>query len=71
MTTNTDQAENFARSAIAPLISATVMIANISWNATNTYSGSVPYAVAAEMLSRPRRSKPPSQRLPSGLNANE
>jgi hypothetical protein len=26
--------ENFARSAIAPLISAAVMIANVSWNPT-------------------------------------
>ena len=71
MTTKIAQAENLARSAIAPLISATVMIANISWKATNTYSGRVPYAVAALMLSRPRRSNPPSQRFPPGLNANE
>ena len=29
------QAPNFIRSAIAPLIRARVMIANIIWNATN------------------------------------
>jgi hypothetical protein len=39
---NTSQAPNFNRSDTAPEISATVMIANISWNATNTVAGKVP-----------------------------
>ena len=33
------QAPNRIRSAIAPKISAGVMIANIAWNMTNAYSG--------------------------------
>ena len=33
------QVKNFARSAIAPEISAGVMIANISWKAANTSTG--------------------------------
>ena len=32
----TSQEENFTRSAIAPLISAAVMTAKVSWNATKT-----------------------------------
>ena len=39
---NTSQALNFSRSETAPEINATVMIANISWNATNTFIGKVP-----------------------------
>ena len=37
--TNQNQAENFMRSAIAPVISAGVMIANIIWNAENDSGG--------------------------------
>src|SRR3984957_13392622 len=50
---NTNQAENFNRSATAPEINATVMIANISWKATNTAARSVPasgMSVAATWL---------------------
>ncbi len=36
---NSVQPQNFARSAIAPEISAGVMIANISWNITNASTG--------------------------------
>ena len=36
---NTAQAPNLVRSAIAPLISATVMTANVSWKAENMRSG--------------------------------
>ena len=36
---NTIQVENLARSAIAPLISATVMMANTAWKATNARAG--------------------------------
>jgi hypothetical protein len=39
---NTSQVENFTRSAIAPLISATVMIAKVSWKATKASSGILP-----------------------------
>src|SRR3984957_7375044 len=39
---NTSHALNFSRSETAPEINATVMIANISWNATNTVAGNVP-----------------------------
>ena len=39
---NTSQPPNFSRSATAPEISATVMMANINWNATNTVCGIVP-----------------------------
>ena len=33
--TNTTHAENFTRSAIAPLMSAVVMTAKVSWNIMN------------------------------------
>ena len=39
---NTSQPPNFSWSATAPEIRATVMIANISWKATNTVCGMVP-----------------------------
>ena len=38
---NSSQPPNLMRSATAPEISATVMIANINWNATNTVAGNV------------------------------
>ena len=40
--TNSSQPPNFSRSATAPEIRATVMMANISWKATNTVCGMVP-----------------------------
>ncbi|TDZ82700.1 hypothetical protein DE4585_01490 [Mycobacteroides salmoniphilum] len=39
---NNNHAPNFNRSATAPEIRATVMIANINWKATNTVAGIVP-----------------------------
>ena len=39
MATNSVQPQNLVRSAIAPEISAGVMIANISWNIANTSTG--------------------------------
>ena len=39
MPANTIQAPNLARSAIAPLIRATVMIANVAWKATKAIDG--------------------------------
>ncbi len=38
---NTAYAENFRRSAVAPVISAGVMIANVIWNAQNSTNGMV------------------------------
>ena len=38
---NSSHPPNLRRSATAPEISATVMIANINWNATNTVAGIV------------------------------
>ena len=37
--TNQNQAENFIRSAIAPVMSAGVITANISWNAEKDSGG--------------------------------
>ena len=39
-------AENFIRSAKAPVISAGVMMAKVIWNIMNTDSGMVPASVA-------------------------
>ena len=38
---NTSNDENFIRSAMAPTISAGVMMAKVIWNITNTLSGTV------------------------------
>ena len=42
MGTKIIQAENFARSAIAPLMSAAVRIANVNWKVANNTSGTFP-----------------------------
>ena len=62
---NTVQAPNLVRSAIAPLISATVMTANVSWKAENMRSG-MPVTRDASFTSpcSPRYSKPPMNPLP-------
>ena len=52
---NTSQPLNLRRSATAPEISATVMMANINWNATNTDIGMVP---ASGMLTSATASMP-------------
>jgi len=39
--TNATNAPNFHRSAVEPVISAGVMIANVNWNATNAIVGVV------------------------------
>ena len=64
-TVNTVQAPNLVRSAIAPLISATVMTANVSWKAENRRSG-MPDTRDALCTSpcSPRYSKPPMNQLP-------
>ena len=53
MPAKTIQAPNFARSAIEPEISATVIAAKIPWKAINTAAGIVP--ISAVELSRPFR----------------
>ena len=64
-TVNTVQAPNLVRSAIAPLISATVMTANVSWKAENKRSGrpDTRDALCTSPCS-PRYSKPPMNQLP-------
>src|SRR5215470_11214491 len=68
---NTVQAPNLARSAIAPLISATVMTAKVSWKAENMRSG-MPATREASCTRpcSPRYSKPPMKPLP-GANDRE
>ena len=59
------------RSAIAPVISAGVMTANVSWNATNASAGIVP-ATSLPIPSRPTKSKLPIKPpLPASPNASE
>ncbi len=56
------QTLNFMRSAIAPRISAGVMIANIAWNMMKTYSGMLRGGVAklaiTESMRHARRARP-------------
>jgi hypothetical protein len=68
--TKTIQAANLARSAIAPLTRAAVMIANVSWNVANNSSGTVPWAVSGVMPSMPKCLRLPANPLaPSSENA--
>ena len=53
------------RSANAPSISAGVMIANMPWNATNTYSGIVSQSVSCVIPARPTFERSPMNALPS------
>ena len=53
------------RSAKAPIISAGVMIANIAWNMTKTYSGIVPESVEGVIPIRPTFPRPPMKAFPS------
>ena len=64
-TVNTAQAPNLVRSAIAPLISATVMTANVSWKAEKMRSG-MPFTRVTLFTSpcSPRYSRPPMNPLP-------
>ena len=59
-TTNAIQPRNVARSAMAPEISAGVMIANISWKATKASVGIVPLTASGEI----RPARPTSEKLP-------
>src|SRR4051794_30227295 len=73
--TKTDQPRNLARSAMAPEISAGVMIANISWNIEKAVAGivsSAPFAARDLMASpMPREPNPPKKPLPLPPNAIE
>ncbi len=53
------------RSAKAPIISAGVMMANMPWNMTKTYSGMVPESVSAVIPESPSLPRPPMKALPS------
>ena len=65
---NQSIAENFMRSANAPVISAGVMIAKVIWNVMKTLSGIVPLSASTVMPSRNSREKPP-MKAPSPPNA--
>ena len=57
---NQSSAENFMRSANAPVISAGVMIANIIWKVMNTLSGIVPLRESIAIPPRNRRDRSPT-----------
>jgi hypothetical protein len=63
--TKTSQVPNRARSAIAPLISAGVMIANISWKAANPNVGTVPVRLSMVTPLNPSAPSPPSRPEPT------
>lgn len=69
-TENSSTAENLARSAKAPTISATVMAAKVPWNEMNTCSGMVVNAPNVSVVTPFRKilSSPP-KKLPSPVNA--
>ncbi len=57
---------------MAPLISAGVMIANISWNAANAVTGMEPVSAFRSMPRMPRKSRLPIRPAPaSGPKASE
>ncbi len=77
-TANSSTAENFARSANEPTISATVIAANVAWNTTKSNSGiTTPLLNVAAVVNDPTpsltvkipdistRSNPPKNALPS------
>ena len=68
----TSHPENFMRSANAPVISAGVMMANISWNAMNTVAGMVGAREegAAPTPCSPQYVRPPIRVPLSGPNAS-
>ena len=70
---NTKYAENFIRSAMAPEISAGVMMANIIWNAMNRMCGIVdPSCGSRPTPFKKANSKPPMNPPPmSDPNASE
>ena len=73
--TKMPQETNFVRSAIAPEISAGVMIANMSWKATNANSGigySPPlFGTASTRPPSPDSSNEPNHADPESPNVNE
>lgn len=70
--TRTSHAANFMRSAIAPLISAAVRIANVSWNVVNSSVGTLPVRSSGPMPTMPAWPSPPiSPANASSPNASE
>ncbi len=70
--TKTSQAPNFARSAMAPLIRATVTIAKVSWKVAKRTVGTVPWTLSGPRPAMPRWSRPPiSPATVSSPNARE
>src|SRR3954447_23937820 len=73
--TKTDQPRNLARSAIAPEISAGVMIANMSWNIENAAFGMVSWApfAASDLIASPmpNQPRPPQNPFPVCPKATE
>ena len=74
MPAKTIQAPNLARSAMAPLISATVMIANTAWKPTKASGGmpadspATPPSGAADIRPlRPTKSKLPTRPPPASF----
>ena len=65
---NQSRAENFIRSAKAPVISAGVMIAKVIWKVMKTLSGIVPLSASTVMPRRNRRDRSPTN-VPSPANA--
>ncbi len=72
MATNVTNAPNFQRSAVEPVISAGVMIANVSWNATKHIVGiscaEPSVGTTSPMWRRKTKCRSPRY-LPSPLNA--
>ena len=66
-TTKRIMAENFIRSATAPVISAAVMIAKVIWNIINTVSGMVVGTSDSPPMPAPRM-KGPFQLMPFSMN---
>ncbi|MNE98961.1 hypothetical protein D3C80_1975630 [compost metagenome] len=58
-------APNFIRSAIEPVIMATVIMAKVIWKITNRTSGIVPVSASVVIPVSMNLSKPPIKALPS------
>ncbi|MNI82706.1 hypothetical protein D3C73_1394490 [compost metagenome] len=65
MVMNATKALNFIRSAIEPVMMATVIMANVIWKITNRISGMVPVSASVVMPDNMILSKPPMNALPS------
>ena len=72
---NSSIAPNRTRSANAPMMSAGVMIAKVSWNMANTVSGMEPVSAPRGTFARNALPSPPTTAFtagfPAGVNASE